>query len=111
MNNPKNVIGACACLAIRIYTRQKDLCGQLLVGIKGGDFRAFFNGNEKEYPKEPLSYEPTPTPFMKFREGVNILVLEIKKLNSKKEDIKLAANLCYLDADRLIGITFDPRGE
>jgi len=98
-------------LALRVYTPRKDLCGQLLVGLKGGDFRIFFNGTERSYPKDPLYYDPTPTQFLKFREGENILVLEIKKLNSGKEEVRLAANLCDLDGDRIMGITFDPAGE
>ncbi len=98
-------------LALRINTSSKDLVGQLLVGVKGGDLRAFFNGHEKMYNKEPLVYDPTPTPYLKFMEGENILVLEVKKLNSDNEEVKLAANICDLDGDRLEDITFDPKGE
>jgi hypothetical protein len=98
-------------LALKIHTPRKDLCGQLLVGIKGGDFRCFLNGRGINYRREPLSYDPTPTSFLKFQEGDNILMLEIKKLNEKKESVRLAVNICDLDGDRLPGITLDPRGE
>jgi len=98
-------------LALRINAQRKQIVGQLLIGLKGADFRAFLNGSERGYNKEPLVYDPTPTNFIKFRQGENILVLEIKKMNKKKEDIELAANICDLDGDRLEGITFDPKGE
>lgn len=98
-------------LALRITTSRKDLCGQLLAGVRGGDLRAFFNGREINYPKDPLAYDPTPIPFLKFKEGENVLVLEIKKLNGRKDEVKLAANICDLDGDRLNDITLDPAGE
>ena len=98
-------------LALSINTTRKDLIGQLLVGINGGDFRAFFNGREKGYNKKPLVYDPTPIPFLKIREGENILVLEIIKLNERKDEVKLAATICDLDGDRLEDVTFDPAGE
>jgi len=98
-------------LALRASTARKDLCGQLLVGISGGGLRAFFNGAEIEYPAEPYRYDPTPTPFLKFREGENLLILEITKRNGKKEPVRIAANLCDLDGDRLTGIELDPANE
>jgi hypothetical protein len=98
-------------LTLRIHTDRKDLIGQLLVGIKGGDFRVFFNGQEKGYNKEPLVYDPTPLPFLKIREGENVLVLEITKLGKRKEEVKLAVTICDLDGDRLENVTFDPKGE
>jgi hypothetical protein len=48
-------------------------------------------------------------PFLKFREGENLLVLELKK--GKGERIKVAANVCDLDGDRLFDIALDPKGE
>ncbi|MBN1291340.1 MAG: DUF362 domain-containing protein [Candidatus Latescibacteria bacterium] len=98
-------------LALRINTPRKDLCGQLLVGAKGAEIRSFFNGADKIKPEDPLPYDPTPMPFLKFNEGENILVIEVKKTGGNKEDIKLAVNLCDLDGDRLIDITLDPQGE
>ena len=98
-------------LALRINTPRKNLCGQLLLGLRGGDARVFFSGREKAYPKEPMSYDPTPTPFLKFKEGENLLILEVKKTNSKKEEVKIAVNLCDLDGDRLTGMTLYPEGE
>ncbi|MBT4485283.1 MAG: DUF362 domain-containing protein, partial [Candidatus Latescibacteria bacterium] len=103
--------GSCFYLALRITTTLKDLCGQLLVGAQGGDVKVFFRGREISYPKNPMSYDPTPTPFLKFYKGENILVLEVKKLNGRKEEVKLAANICDLDGDRLTGFTLDPEGE
>ncbi|MCE5250776.1 DUF362 domain-containing protein [bacterium] len=98
-------------LALRITTPRKDHCGQLLVGIEGGDFRAFLNGHAISYQKEALSYDPTPTSFLKFDKGENTLILEVKKLEGKKEDVRIAVNICDLDGDRLQGITLDPKGE
>jgi uncharacterized protein (DUF362 family) len=98
-------------LALKIHTKRKDLIGQLLVGIEGGDFRLFFNGREKEYRKEPLAYDPTPIPFLKILEGENTLVIEINKSGRKKEAVRLAVNICDLDGDRLADITMDPAGE
>ncbi|MFC1551969.1 DUF362 domain-containing protein [Candidatus Latescibacterota bacterium] len=98
-------------LALKIHTDRKDLIGQLLVGIDGADFRVFFNGREKEYRKEPLAYDPTPIPFLKILEGENTLVLEIKKSGRKKEEVRIAVNLCDLDGDRLADITMVPAGE
>jgi len=98
-------------IALRITTDRKDLCGQLLAGVQGGDIRTFFNGKERAYPKNPLAYDPTPAPFLKFREGENILVIEVKKTGGRKDEVKFAANLCDLDGDRLTGMIFDPAGE
>ena len=95
-------------LVQRVITQRKDLCGQLLVGLDGGDFRCFFNGREVNYPKDAAMYDPTPMPFLKFREGENILVLEVKKLNGRKDPVRFAANLCDLDGDRLGGIMLYP---
>lgn len=66
---------------------------------------------KKGINKEPLVYDPTPTPYLKFMKGENILVLEITKTNDRNEVIKFAANICDLDGDRLADITFDPKGE
>ena len=98
-------------LCIRINTHRKDLVGQLLVGIKGGEFRAFFDGDEKKYSGEPFRYDITNSRFMKFRSGDNPLVLEITKTNNTKEPVKIAVNICDLDGDRLMDITLDPAGE
>ncbi|MFC1538438.1 DUF362 domain-containing protein [Candidatus Latescibacterota bacterium] len=98
-------------LAMHIHTERKDLIGQLLFGIQGGDFRVFFNGNEKEYRKEPLAYDPTPIPFLKILEGDNPLVLEITKTSRRKDAVKIAVNICDLDGDRLKDITLYPDGE
>ncbi|MFC1693249.1 DUF362 domain-containing protein, partial [Candidatus Latescibacterota bacterium] len=98
-------------LALRINNPKKVLVGQFLIGLKGGEFRAFFNGGEKSYTREDHVYDPTPTSFTKFKQGENILVIEIKKTNRSKENVELAVNLCDLDGDRLEGITFDPASE
>lgn len=96
-------------LAVRIATPRKDLCGTLLVGVEGASVRAFFNGSEVALVREALTYNPTPMPFLKFREGENLLVLELKKTDG--ECIKIAANVCDLDGDRLFDIKLDPKGE
>ncbi len=88
-------------LAYKANTERRDLCGQLLVGLKGGSLRAFFNGAGIDYPEEPYSYDPSPIPFLKFREGQNLLVLEVTKQNGRGEPVEFAANLCDLDGDRL----------
>ncbi len=98
-------------LAIRATTERKDLCGQILAGVKGGTATIFFNGVEISYPSEPFAYNPTPTPFLKFREGENLLVLEIEKTAGKKQPVKIAANLCDLDGDRMSDITLSPDNE
>jgi len=95
-------------LAVRVATERKDLCGQLLVGLRGGELRVFFKGREISYPTEQYPYDPTPTPFLKFIEGENILVLEVKKVNGRDEEVKIAVNLCDLDGDRLTDIVLDP---
>ncbi len=98
-------------LYLTINTPRKDLVGELLIGLKGAEFRAFFNGSEKDYYREPLRYDPSPSSFMKFHQGDNHLILELKKVNRKKEDVKIAINICDLDGDRLEDVTFEPRGE
>ena len=98
-------------LAIRATTDRRDLCGQLLLGLVGGEVKVFFNGSEVAYPAPGFSYDPTPTPFLTFREGENVLVLEIRKTADRKEPVKFAANLCDLDGDRLVDITLDPDNE
>lgn len=96
-------------VAMRITTPRKDLCGQLLAGVKGGTAKAFFNGIPLEITHDPLPYNPTPMPFIKFREGENILLLELTK--TKGDGIKMAANVCDLDGDRLFDIALEPKGE
>lgn len=97
-------------LAMSISTPRKDLCGQLLVGAEGASsVRAFFNGKEVALNRDPLTYNPTPMPFVKFREGANSLVLEFKK--GRADRVKVAANVCDLDGDRLFDIVLDPRNE
>ncbi len=98
-------------LTVKIDGKRAGLVGQLLVGLQGGNFRAFINGNEKSYNKNPLRYDPTPTSFTILMEGENILVLEVKKTNKKKEDVKIAVNICDLDGDRLNDISFDPESK
>jgi len=98
-------------LALRVTTARKDLCGQFLLGLRGGDARVFFNGREIAYSHEPFPYDPTPTPFLKFREGENLIVLEIRKTNGRKEEVKFAANLCDLDGDRLADVSLEPDNE
>ena len=98
-------------LATRMYTERRDLCGQLLVGVRGGTFRLFVNGIEKVYPTEVTPYNPTPTPFHNFRKGENIILLEIEKQNDRDEKVTFAASICDLDGDRLPGIVFDPDNE
>ena len=44
----------------------------------------------------------------KLKEGENILILEIKKTNKKREDVKIAVNMCDLDGDRLSEISLEP---
>ena len=97
-------------LAMTISTPRKDLCGQLLVGAEGASgVRAFFNGKEVALNRDPLTYNPTPMPFIKFREGANSLVLEFKK--GKADHVKAAATVCDHDGDRLFDIALDPRNE
>jgi uncharacterized protein (DUF362 family) len=101
--------GAAYYLGVRIATPRKDLCGQFLVGVEGAEVRAFFNGREVALVREALTYNPTPIPFLKFREGENLLVLELKKARGGR--IKVAANVCDLDGDRLFDIALDPKDE
>ncbi len=101
--------GAVWYLAMTISTPRKDLCGQLLAGAEGASVRAFFNGKELALNRDPLTYNPTPMPFIKFREGANLLVLEFRK--GKADRVKAAANVCDLDGDRLFDIVLDPRNE
>jgi uncharacterized protein (DUF362 family) len=97
-------------LALRILTSRKDLCGQLLVGLEGGEVKAFFNERQMAFDRDPMPYSPTPMPFIKLFEGENMLVLELTKAKGE-EKIKLAVNICDLDGDRLADITFIPSGE
>lgn len=95
-------------LATHMYTDRKDLCGQVLVGVRGGTFRLFVNGIEKEYITEVAPYNPTPSPFHNFQKGENTIVIEIEKQNDRDEEITFAASVCDLDGDRLHDIVFDP---
>ncbi len=96
-------------LAVKVSTLRKDLCGQLLVGVQGGEARAFFNGRAVDIKRDVYGYNPTPIPFLKFREGENLLVLELVK--GKSEALKVAATVCDLDGDRLYDIALDPKSE
>lgn len=98
-------------LALRVSTKQRELVGELLIGIKGGDFRTFLNGSDKRYDKEPFQYDPTASTFIKFRNGENLLVIEITKLAKKNQDVKIAINISDLDGDRLTEPTFEPANE
>jgi uncharacterized protein (DUF362 family) len=98
-------------LALTINGMKKGLVGQLLVGIDGGDFKAFLNGRGRSYITTPLQYDPTPSTFITLLEGENFLIVEVKKTNGKNQPVKIAANICDLDGDRLEGISFDPAGE
>jgi len=98
-------------LFLKINGMREGLVGQLLVGMDGGDFRAFLNGRGRSYTTTPLTYNPTPSTFVKLLKGKNTLLLEIKKTNEKNKPVKIAANICDLDGDRLEDITFDPAGE
>jgi len=103
--------GAFFYLAVKVRTTNKQLVGQFLVGLKGGEYRFFFNGSEKKHIQELQAYDPTPMNFLWFKEGENVLVLEIRKANKKKENVTIAVNLCDLDGDRLPGITLEPANE
>jgi hypothetical protein len=98
-------------LAVNINTSRKDLVGQLLVGLEGGEFRAFLNGTERSHNNDPYIYDPTPSQFAKFNSGANPLLIEVTKKNSKREPVKIAVNICDLDGDRLADITLDPANE
>ena len=95
-------------LTVAINTTRKDLAGQFLVGIDNADFRTFINGTERSYVTEPLRYDPTPSRFVKFHSGDNVMVLEITKTTKKKVPVRLAVNICDLDGDRLEDITLKP---
>jgi hypothetical protein len=95
-------------LGVRAMTERRDLVGHLLAGCRGGDVRAFFNGRTINYPDEPMPYDPTPMPYLKFIAGTNRLVVEITKTANRNKPVTFAANLCDLDGDRLADITLDP---
>ena len=48
---------------------------------------------------------------MTLLKGENTLLLEVKKTNKKNQPVKIAANICDLDGDRLEDLIFDPAGE
>ncbi len=98
-------------LSLRATTSRRDLCGQLLAGVQGGSLKVVFNGAVVEYPSSAMPYDPTPMPFLKFIEGDNTLVLEIRKTNGNNEPVRFAANICDLDGDRLTGYTLAPDNE
>ncbi|MFC1651114.1 DUF362 domain-containing protein [Candidatus Latescibacterota bacterium] len=98
-------------IAVNINTPRKDLVGQLLVGLEGGEFRAFLNGTERSHNNDPYRYDPTTSQFAKFHSGTNPLLIEVTKKNGKREPVKIAVNICDLDGDRLEDITFDPANE
>ncbi|MDP2984533.1 MAG: DUF362 domain-containing protein [Candidatus Latescibacter sp.] len=98
-------------LALTVNGLKKGIVGQLLFGIDGGSFRAFLNGRGRSYSSTPLQYDPTPSTFITLLKGENTLVVEVKKTNAKNQPVKIAANICDLDGDRLEDITFDPAGE
>ena len=98
-------------LSLVINTERKDLVGQLLVGIEGGSFRPFFDSDVKAYHMEALRYDPTPSSFCKFHSGTNPLIIEVTKTAGRGEPVKIAANICDLDGDRLFDITLDPPNE
>ncbi len=98
-------------LALRITSSEKELCGQLLVGLDGGEFKAFFNGREVWYNRLSLAYDPTPMGFLRFKEGENILLLEIRKTGNESDPVRFAANICDFDGDRITGLSFNPRSE
>ena len=102
-------VGSHYYLAVKINSPFKNLCGNLLVGLEGADVNAYFNGSALKFNKDPMPYDPTPMPFIKFKLGENVLVLEIIK--KENGDIRLAANTCDLDGDRLLRIRYDPPGE
>ncbi len=100
-------------LALRAkLSAREDLCGQLLVGLDGGEFKAFLNGSEIRYNRSSLTYDPSPMGFLRFREGENILMLEIKKTNRKSEPVRFAANICSdFNGNRIAGLEYDPQSE
>jgi hypothetical protein len=103
--------GAVFYLFIRANTSDEQLVGQILVGVKGSEYQAFFNGRERPHNTNPNAYAVSSSPFVWFQKGENSLLLEIKKTASRGEEISLAANLCDLDGNRLPGLVFDPAGE
>ena len=102
---------SCCYLFVKIHGLRKGIVGQLLVGIDGGEFRPFLNGQRRAYTSDPFPYNPTPSPFITLREGENTLLLEVRKKNERNQPVKIAVNICDLDGDRLEDITFDPAGE
>jgi hypothetical protein len=98
-------------LFVKINGTKMGLVGQLLVGIDGGSFRAFLNGRPRAYRTAALPYDPTPSSFITLLKGENTLLLEVRKTNAVNQPVKIAANICDLDGDRLEGISFDPAGE
>ncbi len=98
-------------LFLKINGMRKGLLGQLLVGAAGCEFRFFINGVERPYTTDSLTYDPTPSKFITLRKGENTLMLEVKKTNERNQPVKIAANICDLDGDRLEDIIFDPAGE
>jgi len=102
---------SCFYLALKVNTKLRELVSELLIGIKGGNFRVFLNGNDMRYDKEPFQYDPTGSTFMKFKRGDNILILEITKLSREKQEVKIAVNICDLDGDRLTEPSFYPIAE
>ncbi len=98
-------------LALKINGMKRGLLGQLLVGMEGGTFTAYLNGQKRRYNANPFPYDPTPSTFVTLLRGENTLVVEVTKTNEKNQPVKIALNLCDLDGDRLEGIAFDPAGE
>lgn len=98
-------------LHLKIHGQRKGLVGQLLVGLEGGEFNAYLNGQSMSYNMKPLRYDPDPSKFITLVKGENTLILEIKKTNRKKEPVKIAVNICDHDGDRLEDIFFEPAGE
>ncbi|MFC1551904.1 DUF362 domain-containing protein [Candidatus Latescibacterota bacterium] len=95
-------------LAVTADAFQPDLCGQLLVGLDGGEFRAFLNGEVVRYDRPSLTYDPSPLGFLRFREGANLLLIEIRKTAGRKEPVRFAANICDFDGDRINGLIYEP---
>ncbi len=98
-------------LAVTVQGLKKGLLGQLLVGLEGGTFKAYFDGREKGYNQKQYPYDPTPTAFTIIPKGDTPLILEITKTGGRNEPVKVACNLCDLDGDRLEGLAFIPQGE
>jgi len=98
-------------LALWGTTSQREMVGELLIGIQGGDFDVFLNGDSKRYDKEPFQYDPTASTFLKFGNGENLVVIAIKKTARKGKPVKIAINICNQDGDRLTEPTFEPKQE